>query len=156
MREYVRGDPKSFNSSDSNPRSWKYVSDVLHSYNENSYGKETILPMLAGLVGERLAQAFWSFYANFSGAVVPAAEKILKKYSVVKNNVREWSAKGNTAALDSLCHQLMIYLQDPAVEGRILNDKRAIKNMNLLIQDLPAEFVKKLKNNFSKELLRSL
>ena len=142
----VKSDPKIFVAPGSNPRAWKYVSDVVHAHEDKSVSPNILLAAINGFVGDKLARAFLSLYSNKSMLEVPTPEKLLKSYPAVKSVVVALSKAGDSAKLDSLCHQLLLYLQDPQQEQAAKDNMKARKNLKDLISDLPAEFAKKLRN----------
>lgn len=154
--EFVRNTPKIFDKTESNPRAWKRVSDILFPYQSHGFTRDTFLPAVAGLVGDKMATAFWSFFEKRQGSGVPAPERILSAYNDVRTNIQKFAADGNTALLESLVQQMLLHAQAPASEMQIGNDPVAIQNLNCLLNDLPAEFSKKLRQRLPKNLLRTV
>lgn len=149
VQEYVRNTQKIFDSSESNPRAWAAVSDVLYAAEASAkkFSGNTLLVNVAGLVGDKLAGAFLHTYRNHTVANVPSAEQVLGSYRKVGVRIRKAVKAGDSSFLESLCHVLLLYLQEPDNETGARSDENAMKNLQLLLKDLPAEFRTKLRKS---------
>jgi MoxR-like ATPase len=150
VRQYVRSTRNIFDSSGSNPRAWAAVSTVLYAAETSAkkFSGNTLLINVAGLVGDELAGAFLRTYRNRTVADVPSAEQVLWSYRDVGGRVRKAAKAGNSSFLDSLCHAVLLHLQEPANEEMAQSDKNAMENLQLLLTDLPAEFRTKLRKSY--------
>jgi MoxR-like ATPase len=151
VRQYVRSTRKIFDSPGSNPRAWAAVSSVLSAVEASTkkFSRNTLLVNVAGLVGNELAGAFLRTYRNQTVADVPSVEQVLGSYRDVVDRIRKAAKAGNSSFLDSLCHAVLLYLQDPTNEAMARSDKNTVKNLQLLLTDLPAEFRTRLKKSHS-------
>ena len=61
---YVESDRTIFNQPQSNPRAWKYVSDLVKAAPNIKASKETLRTGIVGLVGEERAAAFMQSLAD--------------------------------------------------------------------------------------------
>jgi len=147
VQQYVRNTPKIFDPSGSNPRAWAGVSDVLLAFESwpGGFSRNTLLVNIAGLVGDKLADAFLKTYRCRAMADVPPAEVVLGSYQKVGARIRKATRAGDSSFLDSLCYGLLLHLQDPDNEARAQADKRAMENLQRLLKNLPAEFRRKLR-----------
>lgn len=151
VQQYVRNTQKIFDSPQSNPRAWAAVSDVLRAaeLGPEKFSRNILLVNVAGLVGDELAGAFLQTYRNRGVADVPSAEQILESYHGVGGRIRKATKAGDSSFLDSLCHIVRLYLQDPDNEARARSDENAMENLQLLLKDIPAEFRTRLKKSHS-------
>lgn len=140
----VKSDPKIFDAPGSNPRAWKYISDIVYAHETVNATAGALLAAINGYVGDKLARAFLSLYSKKGGVEIPTPEKIFRSYPNVRSIIKSLSKDGDSAKLDSLCHQVLLHLQDPQNEQKIKNNKIAVANLKRLIDDLPAEFAKKI------------
>lgn len=143
---FVKGTPEIFEKPKSNPRSWKYVSDVLKTHEQKNVAESVLFAAVYGYV-EKLAQGFLSFYSKKGALEVPSPEQILNAYSTVKATVLELAKNRDTANLDSLVYQMLVHLQNPADEQKVKSNSVATGNLKSLIADLPAEFAKKIRKD---------
>ncbi len=146
IRRYVRQTPKIFDPRSSNPRSWKYTSDALFQFERGKFRRNTLLAAVAGHVGDRLARAFLKTYGGKNRTDVPAGDVVVASYPKVRAWVRKMIKKCDDGVLESLCTGVQLYLQDPADEHRAMSSKRQTANLRKLVEDLPAEFRKKIVN----------
>ena len=143
VQEFVRATPRIFDAAKSNPRAWKYVSDLLTAFEVSGTTKNTLIAAVAGFVGDKLATAFLRTYRG-SGIVIPSAETVLRSYSRIRTQVQEWATNGNTAKLNAIVHGVLLHLQDPSNDARAERSSKSKSNLVCLLEDLPAEFRKRL------------
>ena len=143
VMRYVRSTRDIFGVPRSNPRAWKYVSDLLQAHEGNGSGGHALLANIAGLIGNELAFAFERTYQRGT-AELPKGEEVVGAYSRVGRQVRKWSKEGNTAALNALLHEVQLFLQDPTNEERVREGERLKENLLKFLKDIPADFAKQI------------
>jgi len=137
---FVRATPKIFDAPKSNPRAWFYASEVLKRYEAGPFLKSSLLPGLAGFVGDTLAHAFLKAYAAGTVGKLPTTEGILHSYKRHRGQIQKWKSDGNTSLFDSICKQLLLYLQDPSNQEAVRGDPAKLQNLFDFHTDIPAEF----------------
>lgn len=138
--QFVEDTPKIFEPNVSNPRSWKYVSDILKGYEQGEFKREALLASIAGFVGDKLANAFLRVYTGAETFSVPSPKQIISTYGRVRKTVKDLASAGNVASLNSLCDKLLLHLQEPTNERAVKAKPKWISNLRALLSDLPAEF----------------
>lgn len=141
--KFVSQTPDIFVASDSNPRSWTYVSDVLKAYEQQRMDDENLLTVtVAGLVGESLSIAFVQSSLRDEDTI--AAESILKSYHKFRPMVKNWVSKKRIDLLNSTAHGVMIALQNIDTVAKVKTSALSTGNLEAFITDLPAEIAKKV------------
>lgn len=143
VQRFVREAAKIFDPDVSSPRSWHYVSKVLHAFERGKFKRNTLLAAVAGEVGDRLAHAFLRIYRG-NGGGVPSGDVVVAAYSKARAWILSMVKAGNTGALESLCHSALLHLQDPGGEEKARASRRQTANLRRLLDDLPAPFRKKI------------
>ena len=143
VREYVRSTPKIFETREGNPRAWAFASNLVHAH-ESGIGTNTSLSaLIIGQMGDKLGPAFLKFYGTFGKTKLPTPEEILKDYPRHCGAIRRVRAAGDTAAMNSVSHQMLLHLQDPTNQRTLLESKDLLANCHAFVSDLPAEYRKR-------------
>lgn len=136
---YVTSDPTIF--TDTNPRSWKYVSDFLLAC--DGKGAKGILEAgIAGLVGAEREMAFRNF--RKTGFAAPAAKELLAHYELHQAHVQEWAAAGKLDILEAVITDIRLYLQDPNGIADVMGSKARRRNLSAFASDLPPDLAQSL------------
>jgi hypothetical protein len=133
---YVASDPKIFD--DTNPRSWKYTSDLLQAAEKAGSGKGALEAAIAGTVGDKRGIAFRDFRKH-GMATLPEAGELLANYRRHRDQVRAWADQGKTDVLDSLTHLVKLLLQPRESFEKIRQDKKTWKALGDFLSDLPPD-----------------
>lgn len=138
--QFVDDTPKIFDPNVSNPRSWKYVSDIVKGFESEEFKRDALLVAVAGFVGSKLASAFLRVYTGAGVFSVPSPKQIISAYSKVRKVIKDLASAGNAASLNSLCVKLILHLQEPTNESAVKSSSKFTDNLRTLLSDLPAEF----------------
>ena len=141
---FVSQTPDIFAASESNPRSWAYVSDLLRAYQSIGLSDENLLLItLAGVIGDSLATAF--VQASLREEESIPADMILREYEKARTTVRQWVKEKRMDLLNSTVHGVMVSLQNVDTASEVASGATLSRNLGLFIDDLPADLGKKLK-----------
>jgi hypothetical protein len=147
---YVRATPEIFSAKQSNPRGWKYVSDLVTAFEreEGKSSSNSLLADVAGLVGDDLATAFLRTYHAGARTGVPSAEEVMGSSRKVSTRVRRAADEGDTAFFASLTHNVRLFLQEPANESATREDEKAVGNLQRVLKHFPADLREKLRADY--------
>jgi len=135
-----------FKSKDSNPRSWKYVSDVVHACQKDpSLPKDNLYVIIAGLVGDVHAVAFVKTLTLKETPI--DAETIIKRYDTVRDTVQAWKSRKRTDLLKSTAHGVQVNLQNTDTALEVRRSKKMQGNLTDFIADLPGDLGRKVAAN---------
>ncbi len=104
---YQRGDLYSPNNNAAEmkgfptPRSWEFVSKILHKVDENNFSTELLLPILAGAVGEGVAYKFASYRR--------ITESLVNIDDILTGKIKEMKPKNIDSAyaiITALCYSM--------------------------------------------------
>lgn len=144
---YVRNTRDIFDGEFSNPRAWKNVSDLLQTGESMGADRGTLLPAIAGVVGDAHAHAFFSTYDGSVGEL-PTAEELLTAYSRTGRAVRAIKRAGDVASLDAIARSVLLHLQDPSNEEEVKSNDRQVANLRKLLGDLPPDTAKPIRQDY--------
>ncbi|HEY7328622.1 MAG TPA: AAA family ATPase [Gemmataceae bacterium] len=148
---YVTSDPTIFN--DTNPRSWKYVSDFLLAC--DGKGARGILEAgIAGFVGAEREMAFRTF--RKTGFAPPAAKEVLAHYALYQARVQEWAAAGKLDVLEAVITDIRLHLQDPNGNADVMSSKSKQRNLSAFTADLPPDLAQNLMHSIRQDGLEEL
>lgn len=135
---YVESDPSVFESAQSNPRAWKYVSDLLSAQGNSKASRPTLRVAVSGLVG-RERQA--SLFRYLKDRVRPLqAEEVLADYPDHRERLREWACQeGKLDLVKGTLWAVMTELQSEHLFQEARDDATRWKNLGLFIKDLPGD-----------------
>jgi len=121
---YVASDPKIFE--DTNPRSWKYVSDLLFAATDKqSVGKDILEAAIAGEIGNNRAVAFGDFRRRSSRHLTPPdAAELLRRYGHHQQQVRAWRTAGRLDVLGIVANSVQLLLQPGDNYEAIRSDRK--------------------------------
>jgi MoxR-like ATPase len=147
VRRYVHSVPDIFEST--NPRSWTYVSDLVHAFETNRQTAEPILRAdIAGLVGDVHTTAFMKIFR--SAGVSVTAEDILRHYRKVQPTILSWRKQKKMDFLAAIVHELQVQLQGSDLCAEIAESQSMSKNLSDFIGDLPADLSRKVRSAATK------
>ena len=133
-----------FESDDSNPRSWTYVSDILYAHEAQRSGNDAVLGVtVAGLVGDVHAAAFIRFHGNNETPLT--AQQILTDYRRCRRDIRKWVKGKRTDLLAASAKNLMTAFQSSDVASDISGDEVEQENISRFMADLPPDLARKVK-----------
>jgi hypothetical protein len=142
--KFVSQTPDIFAATESNPRSWCYVSDVLKTYERQKQTDDNLLVVtLAGLIGESLAVAF--VQASLREEESIPADSILKEYEKARSMIQHWMRSKQVDLLNATAHNVMIALQNMDTASSVATMATPGRNLETFISDLPADIGKKVR-----------
>jgi hypothetical protein len=136
---YVASDPKIFD--DTNPRSWKYVSDLLFAAaDKKPVDKDILEAAIAGEIGNNRAVAFRDFRRRGSRQMAPPkAAELLNRYGHHRQQVRDWRTVGRLDVLGTIANSIQLFLQPRDSYEFVRSDGKQWKALGELLLDLPAD-----------------
>jgi len=133
--EYIRSDTEVFTEPSSNPRAWKYVSDLLRA--PQAEHNQALRTAISGLVGETRAAAFLAYMANRIRPLTP--KEILNGYPHHRARVREWIAAGRLDLIRGSLLELFKQLQTKRDFATVQRTRKAWSNLGNFLKDLPGD-----------------
>jgi MoxR-like ATPase len=114
---YVESDATVFDSPASNPRAWKYVSDVMRMAEQATVDRKTLRAAVVGLVGNERGVAFLRTLKQTDRPLT--AEKVLGAYGRHRAVINGWIKAGRTDLLDKTVLAVGKYLQPKAAFAEV-------------------------------------
>jgi len=141
---FVRNTPNIFDSSDSTPRGWSYVSNVLRAYEQGGAVDEGLLTTgVSGLVGDALGVAF--VQAHLNGEEPIPADALLRDYQRHQSTIEEWKKGKRTDLLNATAHALLVMMQNSDVCTEIEKSTVMKDSLMSFLNSLPADIAKKVR-----------
>lgn len=144
---YVEQQEEVFEDPASNPRSWRYVSDVLHAADKvRDTSRATLRRAICGTVGDVHGSAF---VASLNAVDQPlSAEQVLAAYGRHRSRVRRWVDQGHVDLVKVTLHAVLVRLQPENEYERIRESEVAWANLGLFIHDLPGDLRERAHRTF--------
>jgi hypothetical protein len=143
---FVRNTPNIFDASDSTPRGWCYVSNVLRSYEQGGSNNEGLLTTgVSGLVGDALGVAF--VQAHLTGEEPIPADTLLRDYQRHKSTIEDWSRNKRTDLLNATAHALLLMMQNSDTCSEIEKSKVMQDSLTTFLKCIPADIAKKVRQS---------
>lgn len=143
---YVESDPTVFDMRESNPRSWKYVSDLVHAFEGLQIELSTLRTTVLGQVGDLRGAAFMTTLKDWQRPL--GAQDVLHHYSSNRSVLRKWIEQGRMDLVDSSLFNLLAHLQAPEHFNAARNDKAAWCNLKAFLGDLPGDKQEEAREHF--------
>lgn len=131
--DYVSSDADIFASPQSNPRAWKYVSDVLHAEQVEN-GRDSLQTAVAGLVGEKRAIACLTFLRNGER---PFTVREVLSYPRHRCRVQTWIRAGRLDLVKTSLLVLFKHLQSKRNFNELKGPGR--RHLAAFLADLPGD-----------------
>ncbi len=141
VTRFIGQTPGVFDSPESNPRSWAYVSNALKAYSGGDDG--TLGVVVAGLVGQTLASAFIA--SHLGGEEPLTAKQVLENYPEHGATVRRWRGSKRIDLCEASSHALQVAAQSSDVVTGINEQQARLEALRAFLGDLPADISRKLK-----------
>ncbi len=140
---FVASDPDIF--TDTNPRSWKYVSNHLLAAAANSVDRDILGAAIAGEIGNNRAMAFGDFRRRGSRYLTPPdATELLRRYGHHQQQVRAWRTAGRLDVLGIITNSVQLLLQPGDNYETIRSDRKQWQALGDLLADLPPDLSAKV------------
>lgn len=136
--QYVRSDSTVFNNTESNPRAWKYLSDIVSAFDADGKTPDQALrAAVIGTVGPKRGAAFLKF---FRGADRPlTAEEVLTSYAQQRKLVLGWIKKGQLDLVKATLLAVKKHLQPKREYEDAKAARKQWSNLTRFIYDLPGD-----------------
>jgi hypothetical protein len=134
---YAQADKTIFDSPESSPRSWTYVSDLLKVANRQEAATVQLRAMVAGLVGEKRAAAFLAFRTRPDQPLT--ADEVLGEYSARRRAFRAWVRSRSLDLVNASMHEVMRHLQLRQNYDLVRGNSKCWRNLGWFLDDLPAD-----------------
>jgi len=143
--KYVKNTPDVFEGDQSNPRSWSYVSDVLHAFEKGSKATDDILTVaVSGIVGDVHCAAFLRSYSQ-SEEPLPSTS-VINDYARFKHEVEKWAEAKRMDMLNATVRNVLVALQSTDTCNEIAGDESKQEQLADFIRDLPGDMGKKVRD----------
>src|SRR5262249_40154196 len=124
---YVRSDPSVFDTAESNPRTWKYVSDLLSAVGNARANRTTLRAAVSGLIGQERQASFFRFLRD---KVRPLnAAEVLDDYGEHRERLQAWAREeGKLDLVQGSLWSVMTELQSQHRFREVRGDRRRWQN----------------------------
>lgn len=134
---YVEDDESVFDSRESNPRAWAYVSTLLKTSQQTRSSSQALRAAVMGLVGDTRGTAF---LRTLTQTLKPlSAQEILNSYTKRTQDVQAWLQQGRVDLLETSLQFLLKCLQPQAEYEATLEDPHQWANLTHFLRDLPGD-----------------
>lgn len=133
---YIKSDPSVFDSPESNPRAWEYVSRLAHAVHTCEAPGESFRAAVVGLVGPKRGAAFLRV---FKDKLRPLTVEEVKDYRRHRSQLKTWITGGRLDLLKGSLHALLVHLQPKRNYDLVRADSAAWKNLSAFLADLPGD-----------------
>jgi hypothetical protein len=132
----VEADPAIFDGPESNPRSWTYVSNLLHAAKPET-PPEILRAAVVGLVGPAHTAAL---FAVLRGNEAPlTADDVLFAYPRHRTRFRAWIKAGRLDLVEKSLHAVQVWLQAKPHYHLARAKRAAWRNLAMFLADLPGD-----------------
>ena len=143
----------------SNPRSWTYVSKLLHTvpdlHDMDVTTADALASAIAGLVGNAHATALLRVLLGTEKPIEPAT--ILDDQSACwLATVRRWREEGRLDVLSTTLKQLLRYVRPQARASRVLENPQRLSSIKLFFSELPPDMTPVVRNFIEETGYRSM
>ena len=145
--EYIANDESVFNSPESSPRSWKYVSDLLLAAEASDTPLGTIRAAVLGTVGDERGVAFMCFYKRKERPLT--AQQIFPAYRTKHRTAfRGWRDTGRMDMVDASLLAVQKYMQPQDDYEEVRKNPWQWGEFGSFVSDLPGDLRERLKIDF--------
>ncbi len=146
VTRYVEKDKTVFDMPESNPRAWKYISDLLQAANKVGSPSAPLRAAVIGLVGDERGVAFLQTLTN--GQMPLAANDILQGYSRRRSDILQWIQQGRIDLVRSTLLAVQKFLQPAANYEQMKKSRSQWKNLGSFLADLPGDLREEAEADF--------
>ena len=150
--DYAKYTPEIFDDQHkiSNPRTWKYVSDVLKTHEALKIKSiASLYPAVSGLLNEVWASSFLRFYCGENELPLKHLE-ILEDLSMQKPIISKWKAAKRVDLLRSSWMNLRNHLQRQSNYDAVRSNSDAVGNLKAFVALLPKDMIGEVKSWFQE------
>lgn len=142
----------------SNPRSWTYVSKLLHTVTDlhdmDVATADALASAIAGLVGNAHATALLRVLLGTEKPIEPAT--ILGDQSAWLATVRRWREEGRLDVLSTTLKQLLRYIRPQTRASRVLENPHCLASVRLFFSELPPDMTSVVRSFIEETGYRSM
>jgi MoxR-like ATPase len=131
---YAESDPAIF--AESNPRSWTYVSDLLHAVKPGT-PREALREAVVGLVGPAHAVAFFRVLRGDEAPLT--ADDVLAAYPRRRDRFLAWREARRLDLVEGSLHAVLVRLQAKPIYDMVRAKRAAWRNLGMFFDDLPGD-----------------
>ena len=143
---YVASDHSIFADCQSNPRAWKYVSDLLNASERAETAHEILRTAVIGLVGNKRGSAFLGFLQQ--GLKPLAAKDILADYRRHRHEVVNWISNGKLDLVRGSLLAALKSLQTRPNYRSARESRTQWRNLGAFLSDLPGDLFEEAQGFF--------
>jgi len=145
---YVASDADIFSHHQSNPRSWSYVSDLLHAAADEPVSQEAMWVAVSGVIGEKRAVGFRRFLKDRLRPLM--ANDILSSYPSRRPELRKWIENGQLDLVHGSLLALLKFLQAKTNYEAVMDRRRQWGNLAAFLADLPGDLQEQAERFFKE------
>jgi hypothetical protein len=145
---YIATDGTIFDSPVSNPRSWKYVSDLVHAAMSKRTSKETLRAGVMGLVGDKRGTVFMRMLKDEVRTFT--ADQILDTYGSHRSHLQGLARNGQLDQVKAAVMSVLKKLQAKPHYEVVRKNRKQWGNLGRFLDDLPGD-LKEEAQEFFKE-----
>lgn len=135
--DYVMADRTVFDSAVSNPRAWKYVSDVVHAATASQATKEALRAAVLGLVGDKRGTVFLRTLKDKVRSL--SAEQVLRSYASHRSQLQDMVRHGQLDLVKAALLSVEKHLQAKPNYELVRRSQKQRSNLGHFLDDLPGD-----------------
>lgn len=136
--DYVESDSTVFNTPDSSPRSWHYVSTALQAAEKEETSRAALRAVVLGLVDNTRGAAFLRTLKKTDRPLT--AKEVLGAYQEKhRGKLRRWIKQGHLDLVESTLLTIQKFLQPKAAYEDVRNGGKLWNNLGRFLDDLPGD-----------------
>lgn len=144
--DYVASDDSIFDHPDSNPRSWKYVSDIVKTHERNGSSEIALRAAVIGAVGIERGCAFLATLKNTTRPLT--ADEVINDYRKHCKKLRGLVKEGHLDDVDLTLLAVLKRLQPVDEYELVREDPTKWRNLQVFLYDLPGDLLEKARARF--------
>lgn len=134
---YVDGDDSVFDKPESNPRSWRHVSDVMWAAEKQGASASLVRAAVLGKVGDARGKAFLTTLKKTDRPLTAA--DVLRSYPKHRERLRRWVADGRLDLAEATLRAVYLQVQPEADYRAVRADASQWRNLGQFFADLPGD-----------------
>jgi len=146
--DYLAADGTIFDSPLSNPRAWKYVSDLVHAATASQASRESLRAGVLGLVGDKRGTAFLRVLKDH--AELLTADEILPGYATYRSQLQSLVHNGQLDLVKAAMMSVLRYLQTKPKYELVRRKPKQWRNLGRFLDDLPGDLKEEAQRFFEE------
>ncbi|MBI3861136.1 MAG: AAA family ATPase [Planctomycetia bacterium] len=132
---FVAGNNAIFDDAQSNPRAWKYVSDLVHCAESQQASQATLRVAITGLVGEKCAASFMKSLKTATTSMT--VDDVLDRFAKIRSRIRSFVQNNQLDPVRKLLHDMQVHLQPKSAFLTVRQSPKQAANLASFISELP-------------------